>query len=68
MSMRNLVQEFPEFWSIDKIAIVRKADAVRAVDVKGLGFGTGAFWTSIVSAFVFSITHNGERATYLCLQ
>lgn len=39
MSVGDLVQKLPELRRIDEVAVVSEADAVRAVDIEGLGLG-----------------------------
>lgn len=41
MPVSLLVKEFPQFWCVNQVAIVSKADAVGAVDVERLGLSTG---------------------------
>lgn len=42
MSVRHFIQEFSQFWSVDEIAIVSKADSVGTVDVERLSLSTRA--------------------------
>ena len=41
MSMCFLIEEGFELDGIDEVAVVCEADAIRAVDEEGLGFGIG---------------------------